>query len=60
VKASLLLPLVLLTACHKDAPPAPTEEQSAQHNDAEAKLNAIAGNEEGPADRSTRPSNQTD
>ena len=52
----LLVASILLPACHKDAPPAPTAEQSAQLNDAEDMLNAAA-NEEGPADRSAGPSN---
>ena len=52
--------LLLLAGCNKDAPPAPTAEQSAQLNEAEEMLNAEAANEEGPADRSTGPSNQSD
>jgi len=55
----VVVPL-LLSACHRDAPPAPTAEQSAQLNEAEDMLNAEAANEEGPADRSTGPSNQSD
>ncbi len=52
--------LLLLSACHKDAPPGPTAEQSDQLNDAEDMLNSLAANEEGPADRSASPSNVTD
>jgi hypothetical protein len=51
--------LLLIAACHEKQPPAPTAEQSAQLNDAEDMLNDAA-NEEGPADRSTGPSNQSD
>jgi hypothetical protein len=58
---SVALALLLLCgACHKDRPPAPTAEQSDQLNDAEHMLNDLAANEEGPADRSTGPSNQSD
>ncbi|MGN6848469.1 MAG: hypothetical protein ACTHJK_03165 [Sphingomicrobium sp.] len=42
----LIASLLLLAACHKDRPPAPTREQNAQLNDAENMLNAM-GNEEG-------------
>jgi hypothetical protein len=51
--------LLLLAACHQDQPRGPTAEQSAQLNEAENMLNAAA-NEEGPADRSAGPSNQSD
>jgi hypothetical protein len=52
--------LILLTAgCHDRRPPAPNAEQSAQLNDAEDMLDNM-GNEEGPADRSTGPSNKSD
>ena len=51
---------LLLSACHRDEPPAPSAEQSAQLNEAEDMLNAEAANEEGPADRSTGPSDQPD
>jgi hypothetical protein len=57
VAASILL---LLCGCRKEQPPAPTAEQSAQLNDAENMLNDVAANEEGPADRSTGPSNSSD
>jgi hypothetical protein len=48
-----------LSACREQRPPAPTQEQSVQLNEAEDMLNAAA-NEEGPADRSTGPSNSSD
>ena len=52
--------LILLVGCHKEQPARPTAEQSAQLNEAEDMLNGVAANEEGPADRSTGPSNSTD
>jgi hypothetical protein len=52
--------LLLLGGCHKEQPAGPTAEQSAQLNDAESMLNDVAANEEGPVDRSTGPSNQSD
>jgi len=57
-----LLPVllaVMLTACRSEAPPAPTSEQADQLDDAEAMLNDLAANEEGPANRSTGPSNSS-
>jgi membrane protein involved in colicin uptake len=48
---------LLIAACHQKRPPAPTAEQAAQLNDADDMLNNLA-NEEGPADRSTGPSNE--
>ncbi len=52
--------LLLLGACRKEEPAAPTAEQSAQLNEAEHMLNDVATNEEGPVDRSTGPSNQSE
>jgi hypothetical protein len=53
--------LLLATAgCRDRSPPAPTAEQSAELNEAEDMLNAEAANEEGPADRSTGPSNASE
>jgi len=54
----LLLALVLLSSCRDQRPPAPTAQQSDQLNEADAMLNNLA-NEEGPADRSTGPSNSS-
>jgi hypothetical protein len=53
----LIACLLLLSACHDKRPPSPTTEQNQQLNEAEDMLNAM-GNEEGPADHSTGPSNQ--
>lgn len=55
-----ILPLILvmlLASCRNDAPPPPSAEQTGQLDDAEAMLNDLAANAEGPADRSTGPSN---
>jgi hypothetical protein len=52
--------LLLAAACRDRAPPGPTPEQSAQLNEAEAMLNDLAANEEGPEDRSSGPSNSSD
>ena len=49
-----------LAACGKEQPAAPTAEQSVQLNEAEDMLNAMARNEEGPAERSASPSNQSE
>jgi hypothetical protein len=57
----LLLSLtLLLAACQDRRPPAPSAKQSQQLNDAEDMLNGMAANEEGPADRSAGPSNQSE
>jgi hypothetical protein len=51
---------LLLAACHDRRPPSPSAEQSDQLNQADAMLNNLAQNEEGPADRSVSPSNSSD
>ena len=56
----ILLATLLLCACRKEQPAAPTAAESAQLNDAENMLNDVARNEEGPEDRSSGPSNQSD
>jgi predicted small lipoprotein YifL len=50
MKKALLLIALLLTACGEDGPPAPTEAENHQLDEAEAMLNA-AGNETGPTNR---------
>ena len=55
----LVLALLLLSSCRDQRPPAPTSEQADQLNEADSMLNDLA-NEEGPADRSTGPSNSSD
>jgi len=56
--ASIVL-LILLAACRKDEPPAPSAEQSAQLNDADSMLNNLS-NEEGPEANASGPSNSSD
>jgi hypothetical protein len=51
--------LFLLAGCRDQRPPAPTAEQANQLNEAEDMLNRLGTNEEGPADRSTGPSNRS-
>ena len=51
---------LMVAACREERPPAPTAEQSAQLNEAEALLNAEAEKEEGPAPAGTSPSNRSD
>jgi len=60
VKKSLWCALILLSACRDQRPPVPSAEQKQQLDEAENMLNDVSVNEEGPADRSTGPSNQSD
>ena len=60
MRLALILLLTLTPACRDQRPPAPTAEQANQLDEAEAILNNLATNEEGPADRSTGPSNHSD
>ena len=60
VKKLTICILLLSAACRDDRPPAPSAEESARLNEAEAMLNGLAANEEGPMDRSTGPSNSSD
>jgi hypothetical protein len=53
--ALILLLLVLATGCRDQRPPAPTAEQANQLNEAEAMLNNLAANEEGPEQRPAPP-----
>ena len=55
----ILLAMMLLAACDRDRPPAPTQEQSAQLNEAENMLDEAARNEKGPEQR-PGPSNSSD
>jgi hypothetical protein len=57
MRTALLLALLLLPgACRDQHPPAPTAEQADQLDEAEAMLNDLASNEEGP-EQSPGPSN---
>jgi hypothetical protein len=55
----VILSALLLTACHDERPPAPTEKQASELNEMDAELNAMVNNEEGPANRSASPSNKS-
>jgi hypothetical protein len=59
VKPIFLCALILLAACRKEEPAAPTSEQSQQLNEAENMLNDMAQNEEGP-EHGPGPSNSSD
>lgn len=52
----LSLAALLIAACSRESPPAPTAEDSARLNETEDLLNAQAANEQGPEDRSPGPS----
>jgi hypothetical protein len=60
MKTIFLSAFLLIAACHKDRPPAPTAEQSQQLNEAEDMLNGMARNEEGPEANASSPSNSSD
>jgi hypothetical protein len=60
VRVAFLSVLLLVAACHKDRPAAPTPEQSDQLNEAENMLNGMAENEEGPEANASSPSNSSD
>jgi hypothetical protein len=51
--------LLSVGSCRDQRPPAPTDEQAQQLNDAENMLDNMEANEEGP-ERSPGPSNSTD
>jgi hypothetical protein len=60
VKQLFLCSLLALAACQDKGPPAPTAEQSDQLNDADAMLNDLANNEEGPEANASGPSYSSD
>ncbi len=51
---------LLLCGCREQRPPAPTEQQSAQLNEAENLLDQAAANEKGPEANASGPSNSSD
>ena len=59
MKKLLFCVLLLAASCRDERPPGPSEDQSAKLNEMDAELNAMAANEEGPADRSASPSNNS-
>ena len=50
---------LMLIGCRDQTPPTPTAEESAQLNEMDNSLNALAQNEEGPEANASDPSNQT-
>jgi len=56
----MLCALLLAAACRKEEPPAPTEQQSAQLNEAEDMLDAQSAKEKGPETNAPGPSNSSD
>ena len=48
-----------LIGCRDQAPPTPTQEESAQLNEMEDSLNTLAQNEEGPEANASGPSNSS-
>jgi len=56
----VILLVLALVGCRDQRPPAPTHQESDQLNQMDDDLNALANNEEGPADRSTGPSRSSD
>jgi len=59
MRTIILSVALVLCACRKETPPAPTAEQAEQLNDAEAMLNAMTNNAEGPETNVPGPSNQS-
>ncbi len=57
MKKIILSSALMIAACDRDRPPAPTEEQATQLDEAEAMLNELAENEEGAAPAGAAPSN---
>jgi hypothetical protein len=51
--------LLMLAACDSERPPVPTADESARLDEADQALDNLAFNQEGPADRSTGPSNSS-
>ena len=50
-----LMLIATVAGCDRDRPPAPTSEQTAQLDEAEAMLNDMAANEEGAAPEDAAP-----
>ena len=55
-KRFLALMLIAAAGCDRDRPPAPTSEQSARLDEAEAMLNEMTDNEKGAAPEDPAPS----
>jgi hypothetical protein len=56
MKKIIILLGLLVSACNKDEPPAPSAEQTARLDEAEDMLNSMAANEEGPEANASDPS----
>jgi len=59
VTIRVLILLLLVAACRDNRPPAPNQAQSAELNEMENSLNAMANNEEGPEANAPGPSNSS-
>ena len=55
-----LMLALFLCACGDNRPPAPTPEETAKLDEAEAMLNDVAETQEGPETRAPGPSNNSD
>jgi hypothetical protein len=60
MKLAICVFALLLVNCRDQRPPAPSPEQAEQLNEAEAMLNDLAENEEGPEANAPNPSNASD
>jgi hypothetical protein len=60
MRLTALAVLLLLGACRDNRPPAPTAEEAARLNEAEAMLNNVAETQEGPETRAPGPSSNSD
>ena len=59
MRLTFLMAPLLLVACKEQRPPAPTQEQSAQLNEAENMLNAEEANEQGSKPNTSEPAART-
>jgi hypothetical protein len=57
MRKALVIAALMIAACDRDRPPAPSAEQANQLDEAEAMLNEMGENKEGAAPAGTAPSN---